>query len=72
MMHVTLAIISKSVLGSDIKSQDEVGSALLTCMEYSNRVRMPFGQLIAKIPILPVNNYILYCKLKMQKLELEE
>ena len=54
-MHVTLAIISKSVLGSDIKSQDEVGSALLTCMEYSNRVRMPFGQLIAKIPILPVN-----------------
>jgi cytochrome P450 len=55
MMHVTLAIISKSVLGSDIKSQDEVGNALLTCMEYSNRVLMPFGQLIAKIPILPVN-----------------
>jgi hypothetical protein len=30
MMHVTLAIISKSVLGSDIKSQAEVGNALLT------------------------------------------
>jgi cytochrome P450 len=57
MIHVTAAIISKAVLGSDIKSEqgDEVGDALLTCAEYFNRLLMPFGELIEKIPILPVN-----------------
>jgi cytochrome P450 len=56
MMHVTMTIISKAVLGSDIKSEgDEVGDSLLTCMEYINRLRMPFGELIEKIPVLPIN-----------------
>ena len=55
MMHVTLLIISKSVLGYEIKEEDEVGEALLTCMEYFNRLLMPFGELIEKIQILPVN-----------------
>jgi cytochrome P450 len=57
MMHVTLAIISKAVLGSDVKLEkdDEVGNALLVCMEYFNRLQMPFGELIEKIPILPIN-----------------
>ncbi len=56
MMHVTMTIISKAVLGSDIKSEgDEVGNSLLTCMEYFNRLQMPFGELIEKIPILPIN-----------------
>jgi cytochrome P450 len=56
MMHVTMTIISKAVLGSDIKSEgDEVGDSLLTCMEYINRLRMPFGELIERIPILPIN-----------------
>jgi cytochrome P450 len=56
MMHVTLAIISKAVLGSDIKSDgNEVGDSLLTCMEYFNRLQMPFGELLEKIPILPIN-----------------
>ena len=51
MMHVTLAIISKAVLGSEIKSDgDEVGDSLLTCMKYFNRLQMPFGELIEKIP----------------------
>src|SRR5215472_711688 len=47
MIHVTAAIISKAVLGSDIKSEegDEVGDALLTCAEYFNRLLMPFGEL---------------------------
>ena len=57
MMHVTLAIISKAVLGSDVKlkKDNEVGNALLVCMEYFNRLQMPFGELIEKIPILPIN-----------------
>ena len=56
MAHVTLAIISKSVLGYEVKQQgDEIGKALLTCMEYFNRLLMPFGELIEKIPILPMN-----------------
>src|SRR4030095_508534 len=45
MAHVTLAIISKSVLGYEVKQQgDEIGKALLTCMEYFNRLLMPFGE----------------------------
>jgi cytochrome P450 len=56
MMHVTSEIISKAVLGSDIKAEeDEVGVALQTCMEYFNRLQMPFGELIEKIPILHIN-----------------
>lgn len=58
MMHVTSAIIAKSVLGSDIagsSESDKVNDALLTSMQYLNRIMMPFGELIEKIPILPVN-----------------
>src|SRR5919199_2342556 len=57
MMHITLEIISKAVLGSEVKLEkdDEVGNALMVCMEYFNRLLMPFGELIEKIPILPVN-----------------
>ncbi len=58
MMHVTSAIIAKSVLGSDIagnSESDKVNSALLTSMQYLNRIMMPFGELIEKIPILPIN-----------------
>ena len=56
MAHVTLAIISKSVLGYEVKEQgDEIGKALLTCMEYFNRLLMPFGELTEKIPVLPMN-----------------
>ena len=57
MMHITSAIIAKSVLGSnivDIESH-KVDNALLTSMEYLNRVLMPFGELVEKIPILPIN-----------------
>src|SRR5919202_5771498 len=59
MMHTTLEIISKAVLGSEVKlekdNDDEVGNALMVCMEYFNRLQMPFGELIEKVPILPVN-----------------
>ncbi len=57
MMHITSAIIAKSVLGSnivDVESQ-MVNNALLTSMEYINRLLMPFGELIEKIPLLPIN-----------------
>ncbi|HVD08533.1 MAG TPA: cytochrome P450, partial [Nitrososphaeraceae archaeon] len=67
MIHVTSAIISKAVLGSDIKSEeeDEVGNALLTCIEYFNRLLMPFGELIEKIPILPINKGFQQAKKKL-------
>ena len=56
MTKVTLAIICKTVLGYDIEPEhDEVGDALLVCMKYFNRLLMPFGELIEKIPILPIN-----------------
>jgi cytochrome P450 len=57
MMYITSAIIAKSVLGSDIVDveSDKVNRALLASMEYLNRVLMPFGELIEKIPILPIN-----------------
>jgi cytochrome P450 len=57
MMHITSAIIAKSVLGSDIVNieSDKVNNALLTSMKYFNRFLMPFGELIEKIPLLPIN-----------------
>jgi cytochrome P450 len=69
MINVTSAIISKAVLGSDIKSEekegDQVGNALLTCAEYFNRLLMPFGDLIEKIPVLPVNKGFQTAKKKL-------
>lgn len=57
MMHITSSIISKTVLGSDVADleSDKVNNALLTSMQYLNRLQMPFGDLIEKIPILPIN-----------------
>ena len=69
MMHVTSEIISKAVLGSDIKAEeDEVGVALQTCMEYTNRLQMPFGELIEKIPILPINKGFQSAKKKLDSI----
>jgi cytochrome P450 len=69
MMHVTLAIISKAVLGSEIKSDgDEVGDSLLTCMKYFNRLQMPFGELIEKIPILSINKGFQHAKKKLDSI----
>jgi cytochrome P450 len=70
MIHVTAAIISKAVLGSDIKSEqaDQVGDALLTCAEYFNRLLMPFGELIEKVPVLPVNKGFQQAKRKLDSI----
>ena len=66
MMRVTAAIISMTVLGSDIKvGDDEISEALLTCMRYFNRLRMPFGGLIEKIPILRINKGFQLAKNKL-------
>ena len=56
MTRLTLEIISKTVLGYEIKPEDdEIGDSLLICMQYFNRLLMPFGELIEKIPVLPIN-----------------
>src|SRR4029078_6119092 len=70
MIHVTAGIISKAVLGSDIKSEqgNQVGDALLTCAEYFNRLLMPFGELIEKIPILHINKGFQQAKRKLDSI----
>ncbi|MDQ6722994.1 MAG: cytochrome P450 [Thermoproteota archaeon] len=70
MIKVTSAIISKAVLGYDIKSEegDEVGIALLTCAEYFNRLLTPFGGLIGKIPVLRVNKDFQRAKKKLDSI----
>src|SRR5215212_3954990 len=71
MIHVTSAIISKAVLGSDIKLEeesDEVGDAFLTCAEYFNHLLMPFGELIEKIPVLPINKGFQAAKKKLDSI----
>ena len=70
MVHVTSAIISKAVLGSDIRSEEgkQVGDALLTCAEYFNRLLMPFGELIEKIPILHINKGFQQAKKKLDSI----
>jgi cytochrome P450 len=56
MTRLTLEIICKAVLGYDIKpEEDKIGDSLLTCMNYFNRLLMPFGEVIERIPILPIN-----------------
>ena len=68
-MHVTLEIISKAVLGSDVKPEDdEVGIALQICMEYFTRLQMPFRELIEKIPILPINKGYQIAKRKLDSI----
>lgn len=69
MIHVTSEIISKAVLGSDIKAEeDEVAVAMQTYMEYFNRLQMPFGELIEKIPILPINKGYQSAKKKLDSI----
>jgi cytochrome P450 len=70
MIKVTSSIISKAVLGSDIKSEegDQVGDALLTCAEYFNRLLTPLGGLIGKIPILRINKDFQVAKKKLDSI----
>ena len=69
MTKLTSAIICKAVLGYDVNPEDDdVGDALLTCMEYFNRLLMPFGELIEKIPILPINKGFRQSKRKLDTL----
>lgn len=57
MMHVTSAIITKAVLGSEISDEesDRVNQALVSSMKYLDRIQMPLGEFVQRIPILPVN-----------------
>ncbi|HJU35199.1 MAG TPA: cytochrome P450 [Nitrososphaera sp.] len=54
MMELTLGIICKSVLNYDVESEaKQVGKALTTTRNYSQRLQSPIGQVLDKIPILP-------------------
>ncbi|HMV99203.1 MAG TPA: cytochrome P450 [Acidobacteriota bacterium] len=56
MMHVTLAIVAKTLFDANVDSEaDEIGEALTTSLELFVRFMvMPFGELIQKLP-LPAN-----------------
>ncbi len=70
MIRVTSSIISKAVLGSDIKSEegDQIGDALLTCAEYFNHLLTPFSGFIGKIPILRINKNFQEAKKKLDSI----
>jgi cytochrome P450 len=57
MIHATLAILCKSVLGYGIdrEDHDQIGKAILTTLEYNQLHQMPLRTIIEKIPILPDN-----------------
>jgi cytochrome P450 len=73
MIKVTSSIISKAVLGSDIKSEegDQVGDALLTCAQYFNHLLTPLGGLIGKIPVLRINKNFQVAKKKLDSIVYE-
>jgi cytochrome P450 len=56
MMHVTLAIVAKTLFDANVDSEaDEIGEALTTSLElFVKFMVMPFGKLIQKLP-LPAN-----------------
>lgn len=55
MMHVTLAIASKTFFDADIEADaKDIGTALTTLMEMFPRFMLPFMQLVQKLP-LPSN-----------------
>ncbi|MBI4747359.1 MAG: cytochrome P450 [Acidobacteria bacterium] len=56
MMHVTLAIVAKTLFDANVDSEaDEIGEALTTSLElFVKFMVMPFGELIQKLP-LPAN-----------------
>jgi cytochrome P450 len=70
MIKVTSSIISKAVLGSEIKTEegDQIGDALLTCAEYFNRLLTPLGGFIEKIPVLRNNKDFLDAKKKLDSI----
>ncbi len=59
MMQLTLAIVSKTLFGSDIEEQKagQVADAVRVLVEYFNRLRSPFGELFEKLP-LPSNRRV--------------
>jgi cytochrome P450 len=70
MIKVTSSIISKAVLGSEIKTEegDQIGDALLTCAEYINHLLTPFGRFIEKIPVLRINKDFQEAKKKLDSI----
>ena len=52
LMHLTLAIVSKTLFSFDIESKArDIGKVVTTLVKYFNRARMPFGELIERLPI---------------------
>ncbi|MBX7218577.1 MAG: cytochrome P450 [Blastocatellia bacterium] len=53
MMHLTLAIVAKTLFDADVDSEaDEIGQALTTSMElFITFMVLPFGDLIYKLPL---------------------
>jgi cytochrome P450 len=51
-MHLTLAIVCKTLLGFDIQSEaSEIAKYVTTLVEYFNRARLPMAEVIEKLPL---------------------
>lgn len=52
MMHLTLAIVGKTLFDTDVEAEaDEIGAALTTVMELFDFLLMPFSELLEKLPL---------------------
>jgi cytochrome P450 len=55
MMHLTLAIVAKTLFGADVESEaKEIGKALTEALALFNRITSPFAEILDKLP-LPSN-----------------
>lgn len=52
MMHLTLRIAGKTLLGSEVEGEaDEIGNALTDALGLSDRLTVPIGELLDRIPL---------------------
>lgn len=52
MMHLTLAIVGKTLFNADVEGEtDEVGAALTTLIQMFRTVTLPFAELLEKLPL---------------------
>jgi cytochrome P450 len=67
-MHLTLAIVCKTLLGFDIESEaSEIAKYVTTLVEYFNRARLPMAEVIEKLP-LSSNRRFRYAKKQLDAL----
>jgi len=58
MMHLTLAIVARTLFGADVSSEaDEIGSALTEVLGLFDTVMLPFSEWLEKLPLPSVRRF---------------